>query len=66
MREGKEGLVIIGYSPELINRDTFHIALKYIKRMQYEEMHRELKNRLKLLGLNKDYYRKPYNEEFFR
>ncbi|MCD6545337.1 MAG: hypothetical protein J7K69_01605 [Thermotogae bacterium] len=42
---GEEERYVIAYSPELMNRNIFHIVL-YMKRMQCEQMHREIKKRL--------------------
>lgn len=64
VRENKKGKLIVAYSSEYMNRSSFHIGLKYLKRMQCEQYHREIKNRLNLLDLNASYYKDAYNEDF--
>ena len=61
--EGKDEPLCLGYTPSFISTNTLHMARIYLKRMQCEQTHRELKMRLKLLGLNKKYYKESYNLE---
>ncbi|MCX7845943.1 MAG: hypothetical protein N2312_04925 [Dictyoglomaceae bacterium] len=53
VREVNGEKIFIAYNSEIMNNNSLHIALKYMKRMKCEEMHRELKNRLELSELNK-------------
>lgn len=64
VRENKKGKLIIAYSSEYMNRTSLHIGLKYLKRMQCEQYHREIKDRLNLLDLNASYYKDAYEERF--
>lgn len=60
--EKKEKLILVS---NFERSDSFKASRKYLKRSYCEQMHRDLKNRLKLLFLNKKYY-KELNEEKVR
>jgi len=66
VRENKKGKLILAYDSGFISRTTLHMALSYIKRMQCEQYHREIKDRLNLLDLNAVYYREQYEEELIK